>query len=59
MPEVADALRRVTAAMQKELDTGRRPKALDAEDLIDVLLTVAAELDPFTPRPRLSGWTEA
>jgi chorismate mutase len=59
MPEVADALRRVTAAMQKELETGRRPNALDAEDLIDVLLTVADELDPFTPRPRYSGTTEA
>jgi hypothetical protein len=59
MPEVADALRRVTAAMQKELDCGRRSKPLDAEDLIDVLLTVADELDPFTPRPRYSPATEA
>jgi hypothetical protein len=59
MPEVAAALRRVTAAMQQELDSGRRSPALDAEDLIDVLLTVADELDPFTPRPRYNGWTEA
>lgn len=59
MPEVADALRRVTAAMQKDLDAGRRSRPLDAEDLIDVLLTVADELDPFTPRPRYSPSTEA
>jgi hypothetical protein len=59
MPEVAAALGRVTAAMQQDLQAGRRPNALDAEDLIDVLLDLADELDPFTPRPRYNGWTEA
>ena len=59
MPDVADALRRVTAAMQKELNAGRRTEPLDAEDLIDILLTVADELDPFTPRPRYSPAADA
>jgi hypothetical protein len=59
MPEVAAALRRVTEAMHKDLDAGRRPNALDAEDLIDILLTVADELDPFTPRPRYSPVADA
>ena len=58
MTEVANALRRVTAAMQKEIDSGRRPNALDAEDLIDILLTVADELDPFRPRLPDSNTTE-
>jgi hypothetical protein len=59
MPEVANALRRVTAALHEDLEAGRRPSALDAADLIDILLNVADELDPFTPRPKLTGWTEA
>jgi hypothetical protein len=59
MPEVAAALRRVTAEMRQDLDAGRRPAALDAEDLIDVLLTLADELDPFTPRPRYSPAADA
>jgi hypothetical protein len=59
MPEVANALRRVTAELHRDVETGRRPSALDAADLIDILLTVADELDPFTPRPKLAGWTEA
>jgi hypothetical protein len=46
MHEVADALREVTAAIQRELESGRRSTRLDAHDLIDVLLAVADELDP-------------
>ena len=46
MNELADALREVTAAMQRELESGRRSTRLDANDLIDVLLAVADELDP-------------
>ena len=48
MNEVANALRKVTAAMQTELESGRRSSHIDANDLVDVLLAVADELDqPF------------
>ena len=43
---VADAIRKVTAAMQHELESGRRSNALGAHDLVDVLLAVADEIDP-------------
>jgi hypothetical protein len=44
--QVADALRKVTAAMQTELESGRRSTHLDANDLVEVLLAVADKLDP-------------
>jgi hypothetical protein len=46
MTEVADAIRQVTAAIQKQLDRGDRSRQIDAEDLIDILLTIAERLDP-------------
>jgi hypothetical protein len=53
MNAVAEALRKVTAAMQQELESGRRSTHLDANDLIDLLLAVADEIDPpFAPQPR-------
>jgi len=53
MNEVADALRKVTAAMQTELESGRRSTRIDANDLIDLLLAVADEIDPpFAPQLR-------
>ena len=42
----ADAIRKVTAAMQEELETGRRSTHVDAFDLIEVLLAVADQIDP-------------
>jgi len=54
MQELADALRKVTAAMQAELEAGRRSTRIDAHDLIDLLLAVADEIDPpFAPQPRV------
>lgn len=44
--QVADAIRKVTAAVQTELESGRRSANLDAHDLVEVLLAVADELDP-------------
>jgi hypothetical protein len=38
MTNVADALRKVTAAMQWTIASGERSTRLDAEDLIQVLL---------------------
>jgi len=49
---VADALRKVTAAMHTELETGRRSTRIDAHDLLDLLLAVADELDPPLPKPK-------
>ena len=43
---VADAIRKVTVAMQNELESGRRSNALGAHDLVDVLLAIADEMDP-------------
>ena len=51
MQEVADALRKVTTAMQDELESGRRSTRIDANDLVDLLLAVADELDPPLGRP--------
>ena len=48
---VADAIRKVTAAMQRELETGRRSRTLDAHDLLDALLAIADELAPPPPSP--------
>jgi hypothetical protein len=44
--QVADAIRKVTAAVQTELEAGRRSGNIDAHDLVEVLLAVADELDP-------------
>ena len=41
MNQVADALRKVTAVMQNELESGRRSVHIDANDLVDLLLAVA------------------
>ena len=49
---VADAIRKVTAAMQTELEAGRRSTRVDAHDLLDLMLAVADELDPPLPKPK-------
>ena len=46
MTQVADAVRKVTVAMQQAIDSGERSRAIDADDLMQVLLAVADELDP-------------
>ena len=46
MNKTADAIRKVTAAIQQKLDAGRRLSHLDAYDLVDVLLAIADEIDP-------------
>jgi hypothetical protein len=42
----ANAIRKITAVMQTELESGRRSTRIDANDLIDVLLAIADEIDP-------------
>jgi hypothetical protein len=46
MNALADALRTVTATMQREIDGGSRSTHIDAEDLIDILLALADQIDP-------------
>ena len=43
---IADAIRNVTAIMQKAIDAGERSTHVDAHDLIEALLAVADTLDP-------------
>ena len=50
MTELADAIRKVTAKMQRAIDQGRRSRMIDADDLVEVLLAIADELDPFVPQ---------
>jgi hypothetical protein len=46
MNAIADALRNVTATMQREIDAGGRSTHIDAEDLIDIFLALADAIDP-------------
>jgi hypothetical protein len=46
MTRVADALRAVGARMQQAIDSGGRPRHIDADDLVEALLALADELDP-------------
>ena len=46
MNELADAIRDVTASMQRAIDEGFRSRHIDADDLIEVLLAIADKLDP-------------
>lgn len=46
---LADAIREVTAAMQRAIDDGYRSRMIDADDLIEVLLAIADRLDPPVP----------
>lgn len=44
--KLADAIRNVTIAMQREIDEGHRSRVIDADDLVEVLLAIADQLDP-------------
>jgi hypothetical protein len=44
--KIADAIREVTAAVQKAIGEGYRSRAIDADDLVEVLLAIADRLDP-------------
>jgi hypothetical protein len=47
---VADAIRVVTSKMQQAIDAGRHSRSIDADDLVDVLLAIADELDLLVTR---------
>ncbi len=44
--QLADAIREVTVAMQKAIDDGHRSRMIDADDLVEILLSNADRLDP-------------
>lgn len=44
--QLADAIRNVTIAVQRAIDDGQRSRQIDADDLVEVLLSIADELDP-------------
>ncbi len=46
---IADAIREVTAAVQQAINDGYRSRAIDADDLVEVLLAIADRLDPPVP----------
>jgi hypothetical protein len=46
MTNITDAIRNVTARVQRAIDDGHRSRAIDADDLVEVLLAIADELDP-------------
>lgn len=43
---IADAIRNVTVAVQRAIENGERARMIDADDLVEVLLSVADQLDP-------------
>lgn len=43
---IADTIRNVTVAVQRAIDEGHRSRMIDADDLVEVLLSVADRLDP-------------
>lgn len=43
---LADVIREVTAAIQQAIADGHRSRAIDADDLVEVLLAIADRLDP-------------
>ena len=52
--QMADAIRNVTLAVQRAIEDGHRSRLIDADDLVEVLLAIADELDP-----PLGGLTES
>ena len=47
--KMADAIREVTVAMQKAISDGYRSRMIDADDVVEVLLSIADRLDPPVP----------
>lgn len=45
MQKLVDAIQDVTARVQNEIDSGRRSRQIDTDDLIEVLLAIADRLD--------------
>jgi hypothetical protein len=56
MTQVADAIRTVTVRVQQAIEDGHRSRVIDADDLVEVLLAIADELDaPVAEPPALDA----
>ncbi len=44
--KIADTIRKVMIAVQNAIEEGYRSSMIEADDLVDVLLAIADELDP-------------
>ena len=44
MPQVADAIRTVTAKVQAAIEDGYRSRMIDADEVVEILLAVADEI---------------
>lgn len=51
MTAIADAIRNVAAKVQRAIDDGFRSRAIDADDLVEILLAIADEIDPPLETP--------
>jgi len=51
MHKIPDAIREVTACVQNAINSGKRSRMIDADDLVEVLLAIADRLDPPVPVP--------
>ena len=51
MQRLIDAIQQVTAIIQQELDSGRRSRHIDADDLVEVLLAIVERLEPENSEP--------
>ena len=54
--KIVDAIHEVTACVQNAIDSGRRSRMIDADDLVEVLLAIAdrleaEETEPDSPAP--------
>ncbi|MFQ5732127.1 MAG: hypothetical protein ACE5KM_09235 [Planctomycetaceae bacterium] len=45
MQKLIDAIRHVTAKVQRAINDGHRSRMIDADDLVEVLLAIADELE--------------
>jgi len=46
MHRIADAIRDVTVCVQQAIESGHRSRTMDADDLMEVLLSITDRLDP-------------
>jgi len=56
MLKIVEAIREVTACVQNAIETGKRSRMIDADDLVEVLLAIADRLEaedaePDSPAP--------
>ena len=53
MLTIVDAIREVTACVQNAIETGKRSRMIDADDLVEVLLAIADRLEAEDAEPDL------